>query len=72
MFLDLLKCLKETSFYKKREKKNENAQMKFHKTKVHIKNLNGFLVKKELILWLSGSKRIFFSAKEIGRKIIFP
>ena len=35
------------------------------------KSLRIFWIKKNMMLWISGSKQMFFTTQEIGRKMIF-
>ena len=35
------------------------------------KSLRIFWIKKKMMLWISGSKQMFFTTQEIGRKMIF-
>ena len=74
MVLDLLKWLKETTFYEKKKEiiKTWTFAHKESSYKEETKSSWIFWVKEKLILWISGSKGISFSTQKIGRRMIFP
>ena len=75
MVLDLLKWLRETSFNEKKKVNYYKSTNFCTKAKFILSRKKGlwmFLGKEQLILWITGSKRISFLTQEIGKKMIFP